>query len=496
MTHMSRTFGAAAILVAAWVALSVAGCTTVEEIRTHHGTDTDLPVVDAADPTKGCNFGGVTQPARANSIEDYGDHWAGFVEFDDEGWHYQVPGEPSQMEVVQKRLRQELADPNFDQADFVVVAFIHGWHHNAHDDDCNVHEFRAILKVANERYAELFKRGTLAHARRIVGIYAGWRGESVNATGLRVATVIDRRNAAERVAKGDVRELFALIRRAQFEQTLRPKPRADRMRTIVIGHSFGGLVAFHGLSPALLNELTLTKPDQSLGCEPVLRRASTVLLDKTAGLTPAVGAAQVRPNTPAFPDMTVLINPAFESTRFEALHQLMRPVSGCPYPKDTPKLIVVTADNDYATGGLFTAERKFLTLLETYPSGVAAARQANEREANVHAIGFVDRYLTHRLCLTPPVPGTAQRAVAALTPPTNPDWPDSDKYAPVWVVRAPPQIVNSHDGFFYAEPDSSGKRVPYLLNWLISMHAEGPKPGSLAMTADNACPLSGVQVAP
>lgn len=64
---------------------------------------------------------------------------------------------------------------------------------------------------------------------------------------------------------------------------------------------------------------------------------------------------------PVFPDMLILVNPAFEATRFESLHALMRP-NGCPYPEDRPK-VVVTADNDRATGSIFHAARKVLTVL-------------------------------------------------------------------------------------------------------------------------------------
>ena len=111
--------------------------------------------------------------------------------------------------MLQTGLKQELNDPAFTETDFLVVAFVHGWHHNAHDNDCNVHEFRAMLKVANDRYAAATSQDPSVRRRRIIGVYAGWRGESVNLAGLNITTVIDRRNAAERVAKGDVRALFA-----------------------------------------------------------------------------------------------------------------------------------------------------------------------------------------------------------------------------------------------------------------------------------------------
>ena len=202
--------------------LAVAGCTSVAEIRTHHDASGELIPIDADNPSAGCATSSSTPDARAHSIEDYAKYWAGYVEFDDEGWLYDPHGQPTQMQVVQTRLRSELNDRQFDNTDFLVVAFVHGWHHNAHDTDCNVHEFRAMLKVANDRYAAEAAKNPKMHPRRIVGIYAGWRGESIDVEGLNVSTALDRRNAAERVAKGDVREKAADRRNAKGRSGRRP----------------------------------------------------------------------------------------------------------------------------------------------------------------------------------------------------------------------------------------------------------------------------------
>ena len=471
-----------------WIC-ALCGCTSVSEIRTRHDSGGAIPLIDADHPSNGCDSKGLTDPTRAYSIEDYKDFWAGYVEFDDVGWPYASKGQPSQMEVLQTRLKRELNDPAMAETDFLIVAFVHGWHHNAHDNDCNVHEFRAMLKVANDRYAAAFGH-PLKHRRRIVGVYVGWRGESIDLAGLNVTTVVDRRNAAERVAKGNVRELFALIRKLQIGESQKEKgARPDRMRTVVIGHSFGGLIAFHGLSPAVLNELTLTKPGSGdEGCKPTVSRASSILAKRSDPGSGAPELATERKNPPVFPDLLVLINPAFEATRFEALHDLTRPEDGCSYREDVPKVVVVTADNDWATGPVFTAGRRVSTALEAYPPEDDSGTAAKEHDANIHAIGFTQRYVTHRLCLRPNDGASGERhAAAALTPPEKPDW-KLDAFAPVWVLRAPPEIVDGHNGFLFAKPDlSQTKQPPYLLNWLINLHTFGPAPGSLAMTADNGC---------
>jgi pimeloyl-ACP methyl ester carboxylesterase len=470
-------------------ALAGAGCTQLGEIRTSHDRGTDLPAIHADNPSIGCDNSNLTAPSRAHSIEDYKDYWLGFVEFDDEGWMYSSPGQPSQLDVLQSELKKELDNTEARDTDFLLVAFVHGWHHNAHDSDCNVHEFRAMLDIANAQYAAAYPR-YLAHRRRIIGVYVGWRGESIASAGLNETTVLDRRNAAERVAKGDVRELFATLRQLQIRESMKPGWRSDRMRTVVIGHSFGGLVAFHGLSPAVLNELTLTKPvAQGDGCGPTVYRPPSIAA--AAPGTPPAQASAADPGSmaPVFPDMLVLINPAFEATRFESLHGLMRPSEGCAfptYPVDRPKVIVITADNDRWTGPAFTAGRQVLTVLEAYPPDTDADSAGRERDSNTHAIGFTKRYLTHRLCLRQNSDGT-HRAVAAMTSESSPDFP-SEPYAPVWVVRAPPEIVDGHDGFLFAKSvDQQAKQEPYLLNWLVGLHTFGPGPNSPAVDAPDSC---------
>jgi hypothetical protein len=483
--------------------VSLCGCTSLSEIRYRHELDPTPVVVDDQNPALGCGTKDTASADRAYSMETFKDSpgsWAAYIEFDDEGWLYTPrKGEPNQIQAFETRLRQELANPDLDPQDFLVVAFVHGWHHNAHFDDCNVHEFRALLKIASQRYADALKdpkSGTSAHARRIVGVYIGWRGESVNLEGANETTVLDRNNAADRVARGDVREVFATLRKIQIEQSQKKfdgKPRADRMRTVVIGHSFGGLIAFHGLSPAVLNELTLTKPDSSAGCLPALAWNRSTSQRAAASATGTALATSQSAVAPVFPDMLVLINPAFEATRFETLHELMRPTPGCSYdqmePVQRPKVVVVTADNDRWTGRAFTAGRTVLTALEAYPRSGDDGKASKERDANTHAIGFTQRYVTHRLCVKPGKDGKPV-VVASLTPPADPDWTPLERFAPVWVVRAPPYIIDGHDGFLFAKPVGKGKQEPYLLDWLVDLDTarldESP-----ALVGANECPADG-----
>jgi hypothetical protein len=441
--------------IAAIVTLATCGCTSLKEIRTDTTPSLRADVDVGNEPRFKCETG---QPSAAEThsvIEDYQRYWLSFVEFDDQGWSHSGQ---RQMTLMDDRLKTELADPRFKDVDFDVIVFIHGWHHNAYDNDCNVMEFRSMLKRAADRADKEAESG-LERKRRLVGIYVGWRGESVSPRWLRALTVLDRRFTAEHVAKGEVRQLFATLRKRELamnasDPTAQPAqaPR-NRLRSMGMGHSFGGLIAFHSLSQAMLNELTLTKPNLEAGCN----NAAT---SGKPGDAPA-----------SWPDLLVLINPAFEASRFEALHAVVKKVPGCPYNESlAPKLVVVTADNDWATGWVFTTGRKILTVFETYSEDGYGALKAAEEAANLHAIGFVHRYRTHRLCRVDSGANSKQ-TVAVFTPSPDVAAADvEDPAAPVWVVGAAQEIINGHDGFLYATVTPGTPPEPFLLEWLLDLH--------------------------
>lgn len=409
-------------------------------------------------------------PAKPN-IEDYRDDtgasrfWLGLVEFDDQGWSY---GSKSQFLPIQQRLLSELNDPAYRGQDFQLIVFIHGWHHNAADLDGNVQEFRYMLKRASEctEVAGL----SCKRARRVIGIYVGWRGESLYWRGLDDTTVLDRKNTAEHVAKGEVRSVFAALRRIEQRANARTP---QRVHSMVMGHSFGGLIAFHSLSQALLNDLTMDEPAGA---------ALDALADP--GVPAQAGAASM-PAASAWPDLLVLINPAFEASRFEAFHRLaVREFVGAPWAEAPPRLVVVTADNDFWTGPAFTTERHLVSLFENYGpddrgSGAntncnfETGRAREERDANLHAIGFVKRYRSHRLCLDDANKPAETFAVFMPDPRDACEGaPETlDSSAPVWVVGAPSAVVNGHDGFLLGT-----SHQPLLLDWLLALQeASNPR---------------------
>jgi hypothetical protein len=445
--------------------MAVCACTPIKEIRTEIPDQAQAaasaPGAVLATPpelTSECKVGSATQGENRHMFEDYGAYVLAFAEFDDQGWSYDGD---RQLTAIRARLEAELKDPAYIDADFVVVLFVHGWHHNARDNDCNVQEARQMLRIASEQFDQAIKDGKFKRKRRVFGIYVGWRGESVNAAGLRYSTVIDRRDTAEKVAKGSVRQLLAdlheqqLIAQDAASDRTDPADHAARMFTTVVGHSFGGLIVFNALSQQLTSDLTAVT---DIACTP----------GGVAGVT--------RP----WPDVVVLINPAFEATRFEPLNRLADRAAGCGYEAKHPLLMVITADNDHWTGGVFTAGRHLSTLFEGYDESTDQSR-AKESNANLRAIGFVDRYRTHRLCLLTIGANTFATISPTLTPASTAD-PAKVATRAVWVAGAPPNIIDGHNGFLYARKMGTVPQ-PYLLYWLVATHVDPAN----AVSAPNSC---------
>jgi hypothetical protein len=442
-----NVFRVAALYLIAVLAVALCACTPKREIRTDMSGAMD-PLPTPASPTAECNVGSETRNENRRVIEDYGSYVLTFAEFDDQGWSYDGD---RQLAVIRERLQAELKDPAYADQNFIIVVFVHGWHHNAHDNDCNVQETRELVRLVSQQEDEAVRRGVFIRKRRVFGIYVGWRGESVNAPLLRYATIIDRRNAAENVAKGSVRQLLAdlyaqkLIAQQEALGRVSDVDRAARVSSMIVGHSFGALIVFNAVSQQLLNELA-----------------------QVAAVACGGGALGV--NRPLL-DQVVLINPAIEASRFEPLNRIADRAAKCGYVSRHPLVTVVTADNDLATGFAFTAGRYLITLFDGYDES-SPDSQATEREANVRAIGFVGRYLTHRLCLRGSGEGGLYATAAVTLTRASTADPRTVSVRAIWVVRAPPDIVDGHDGFLYAR-NGEAQPQPYLLRWLIGAGWQG-----------------------
>jgi len=378
-----------------------------------------------------------------------------FVEFDDQGWTYpdrgfagpfDRVGNPSQqLECALADLRQKLAR----QEPVALYLYVHGWHHNAGSGDSDITTFRQqVLKA----YAEEYQRG--GQKRHVVGIYVGWEGETIRLPGLSQATFFSRKNAAHRVADGRLRELFARIRALRQVHNkdcarIAPGPsepddtRACRLRTVMIGHSFGGLILYSAIQPYLLETLSMA-------------------------LEPGAGdpAARVR----SIADLVVLLNPAFQASLHEAIHAAAAEQMRLqPDAERKPLLVSLTSTGDWATRRIFPAARKLETLVQ-YPPNTD-----DQREALRDTLGNVERYLTHDLCRlngscresegrfpdSAPRPVCGNDLVLRRRAATGVDGAPPRAVAPpaVWNVRTYDDIIADHNAI-------SGPFVARFLEWV------------------------------
>ena len=258
------------------------------------------------------------------------------------------------------RLRKKLED----KANVTIVVYVHGWKHNAEFNDSNVIQFRKILQGV--RATELITETP----RDVVGIYVGWRGRSLDVPEpLLNVTFWTRKEAASRVAQGSVRELFSRLTGFQrhhngLDKDCKPsktvtRPRCD-IRMLLIGHSFGAWVLYSAINESLIEGIAA---ERDIGDE---SRAAA-----------------------RFADMVVLINPAFEGSRYESLHRAARERKDIKY--QAPIFVSVTSSADWATGLAFPAGRLLSTVFQRPVSS------SDQSEAISNTLGHIDRYTTHDL---------------------------------------------------------------------------------------------------
>jgi hypothetical protein len=327
---------------------------------------TTAGVCGAAD----CTTGSIER--HTLNVEPPAEYLLGVVEFDDQGNKHL----PAQMDALFDRLKAESADQ-----DLCIVVFVHGWKHNASFDDSNMQEFRLLLeniaRTEHERAHAAWDR-----PRKVFGIYAGWRGKLVDADLISDLTFWNRKDAAQRVALGSIRELLGRARafrdttdRFTWSGRLLPagsQPAAgEKMRStrlLTIGHSFGGLIVYTALAQYFTD------------------RAAA------AAMAPALGATSDDDKRIAsYGDLVVIVNPAVEAVSWEPIRQIVENRHAQDFARDQrPVFVQVTSTADEATGMAFPAGRLADVINQSFDS-------ESERKEALHAVGHYEPFWTHDL---------------------------------------------------------------------------------------------------
>ena len=146
-------------------------------------------------------------------------------------------------------------------------------------------------------------------------------------------------------------------------------------------------------------------------------------------------------------DLIVLLNPAFEATRYEPLHDAAR---RRVYPdSQRPVFMAITARNDHATKYAFPLGRTINTILESErytEEETDHTQETIEGLANKNAIGHALRYRTHRLEGSD---GKAQMSAELGDPRSrNPCTGPSTGCNPYWVIAADERVIDGHNGIY------------------------------------------------
>lgn len=256
------------------------------------------------------------------------------------------------------------AATEFAKAGGSVLVYVHGWHNDAANGTRDVEHFRQLVARASELDAKV--RPNRQGAGRVLGIYVGWRGDSIASSGVTAPfsylfTFWDRKAAAHQIGgSGGVYELFSRL------STIRRSH--DKSRLLIHGHSFGGAMVYSTFSHSLVDQ---------------------IIHDGKAG-----------PQSAPVADLMLIINPAFEAMRLRPQFDLAR--SQEYSPSLPPRLVVVTTEADWATGTTFPIGRTLGTLFAAY------ADDQSSKE-NTTAVGHHLPMITHQLakavgneCAAPP----------------------------------------------------------------------------------------------
>ncbi len=244
-----------------------------------------------------------------------------FVEFGEQGSYLDT----SQIEAAVKLVRSTHRP--------LVVTYVHGWHNDSGSED--VERFSKFLQqVASAPSIQ-------GQQYNIVGVYLAWRGDLTKVPLLTELTFYSRKSAAERLANNfdcfDAISSIAEAARGHHSRTAR--------YTILIGHSFGGLV---------------------------VERAVAHALDEKMHGRNAKGAEM-----PA--DLTLVWNPASDSI---LSRQILAALDQWQTANTRPLFVSVTSTADWATGTMFPLATTLASVTKAFSAVGDPGTSKSESERN------------------------------------------------------------------------------------------------------------------
>ncbi|MEY2565077.1 MAG: hypothetical protein QOH88_3270 [Verrucomicrobiota bacterium] len=217
-----------------------------------------------------------------------------FIEFGEQG-SYQDPTQLQNATDLIKRTPRPL-----------VITYVHGWHNNVKSGD--------VTRFSRWLYDLSQTQRIRDSGLHLIGVYLGWRGEITDVPVLRQFSFYSRKAAAERLASNfDCYDAIAAV-----SQAARESHAGDGQYTVLIGHSFGGLVVERAVAHAINAEIH--------------------------------GHAPAERSLPA--DLILVVNPASDSV---LTRQMIAALASRQTGNTRPFLVSLTSTADAATGTAFPA---------------------------------------------------------------------------------------------------------------------------------------------
>lgn len=325
--------------------LLTVGCTTTLPYRTE--SDNECIYVNEGD----CSKQSITLGGKKGQ-----EYLLSFYEYDEQGMlHY--PDVPRK--IINKY--KSIADTN----DVLLITFFHGWHHNAKGkkEDNDIVQFREVLSKAAQRHQD----------KKVLGLYIGWRGRSLFGW-LDYLTFWGRKRTAH-----DVGELGGVTEALLELESMLKETKNTKSRMVTIGHSFGGAALYSTIGHVLIERYATSR-----------KLSSANIVD-------------------GFGDMVILLNPAFEASRYTSLFELAQ--RGCTKfsERQPPRLISLSSKADLANGYAFQAGQFFNAIFEEHRNTIAT-HCTNDKEvdyqlrqfrADINAIGHYRPFISHDLTALP-----------------------------------------------------------------------------------------------
>lgn len=255
-----------------------------------------------------------------------------FIEVDDMGEPFNKVELDTALSLIRRANKIQDANP-------IVITFVHGWKNNAGLGNDNVRGFKAALREVYQHFEKINQ------PHHVIGIYIGWRGNLIHSY-LPVAqqfSYFNREATAIRIPGATLSSALTQIATRTHENR--------NALAIFIGHSFGGLLLERALSEATASQIA----------EAAIYSGDAKKADpnSTEGKEENT-AARLAANARA--DLVIFINPAGAATeakqmldfltssqlRYQPLANPAEPISNNP-DMDRPLFVSLTSTADLAT---------------------------------------------------------------------------------------------------------------------------------------------------